>query len=210
MVMYYIFQTVILILRQIICNMQPRQHTAVILVILNRVYGCIFVSDRFLRLTCFESECTISKTEHALQCKINGTCLAIFWKQNDTCYFCRCPMDPLQVIPVNIHVGSTLYLRRPFDIFLGKHSLIYLLKFDMHVFLSIINVIWSLECITSIHVDPNQEHYDITRLMSMLLMPWHLESPWYQRWRDRLYMINKAPSSPIKKFNCTHQPSLEE
>ena len=201
--------------------MQPQQNTVdkalmVVLVILNRVFGDIFVSDRFLRLTCFGSECTISKTEHVLQCKKNGTCLAIFWKQNDNSGSRmthvisadvrqnHCKSFPW-IYTLEVHFIWGDHLTHPW---VDHHWYIPLCFACMY--LLIINFISSLEYTTLIPVEPNQEHYGIARSVSSLLMPWNLESPRYQGPRYQLYMIIETPFSTRKEFNCAHNPSLEE
>ena len=140
--------TVILIFSEIINNMQPGRQTMdkaflMNLVVLNAVLGDIFEypeSYRFLYLTCLGSGCGISKTEQALQCRMNKTCIAISWKLNDTCHFCRCQTEPLHSMPLDTHFGSMLLLRKAFARLPGKYSMIYQLLFLKQAFLSNIHI----------------------------------------------------------------------
>ena len=129
-------------------TMQPSQKTIgkvlmVTLVILNGVHGDIFQypePNSFLRLTCLGSACGVSKTAQALKCEMNGTCIVISWEQNDTCYLCGCPTEPLYAIPIDAYFGGTMLLWNPLRKLPGKSSLVYLphvckneLLFNIHL-----------------------------------------------------------------------------
>ena len=91
--------------------------------IINCAHGDIFNHQQPYfpqHLTCFVSNCGISLTEQALQCRFNDACTATSRQENDTCHFCRCAIQPLNAIPLGIHVGSILLLRTPFEKLPGK------------------------------------------------------------------------------------------
>ena len=77
-----------------------------------------------LQLSCVGSECGINNTELAIQCRFNNNCMGIFWKENDTCYFCKCQTEPLHAMPLDMHDGSE-FTWEPLDRLPGKFSLIY-------------------------------------------------------------------------------------
>ena len=101
---------------------------AVVLGMINCVCGDIFEFPQSyipLHLTCIGSKCGRSNTDHALQCRLNNTCKAIFWEEYDTCYFCRCQAESLQATPLDAHFGRKSQLRKPFDKLPGKLLLIH-------------------------------------------------------------------------------------
>ena len=109
----------------------------IFLMIVYAVYGNSFEYTEFypsLWLTCLKYECGISKVELALWCRMNATCIANSWRQNDTRYLCRCPTEALYAMPLEIHFRSTLLLWKPFRELPGKFPLMYLLHLCTYAF----------------------------------------------------------------------------
>ena len=98
---------------------------ALALGLINSIYGDVFEYPESyipLPLRYLGSKCGISDVENTLQCRFDDTCTAIFWTGNGTCNFCRCQTRPLRGIPLDIHFGSTLLIRKAFDRLSGIYS----------------------------------------------------------------------------------------